>query len=144
MRAAILSSFPNNRVVHWSGGRKKPLVICGLGFGLVFLSGFLQSPPLPFDTCLFKIVTGLPCPSCGMTHSFISLGHGHVREAFFYNLMGPFVYFSLLVILSISIYELFSGKYVLSILWKRYQGGILVAVLFLALASWIWNFYKIV
>ncbi len=79
-----------------------------------------------------------------MTHAFISLGHGHVREAFFDNLMGPFVYFSLLVILFISIYELLSRKTLLSILWQRYQGRIFVTVLFLALASWIWNIYKIV
>lgn len=79
-----------------------------------------------------------------MTHAFISLGHYHVEEAFFDNLMGPFVYFSVLIVFLMSIYELFSKKPLLSILWKRLQGRILIAVLSLALVSWIWNIYKIV
>src|SRR4030042_2716071 len=143
MLKVILFNCPNKLISQFDEERKKTFVICGISFGLILLSCLLQFPPLPFDTCVFKIVTGLPCPSCGMTHSFISLGHYHVKEAFFYNLIGPFVFFSFILIFFISIYELSSKKPLLSILWKRLQRRVLMAVLFLALVSWIWNIYKI-
>jgi hypothetical protein len=39
--------------------------------------------------CTFRAVTGLPCPSCGMTRSWNAMGHGRVREASGFHLMGP-------------------------------------------------------
>ena len=32
--------------------------------------------------CLFRSVTGLRCPSCGITHMFIDLLHGDLKSAF--------------------------------------------------------------
>lgn len=40
-------------------------------------------------TCLVRIFTGLPCPGCGMTRSWVHLAHGDVATAFEYNLFGP-------------------------------------------------------
>jgi hypothetical protein len=47
--------------------------------------------PLP-DLCMFKRMTGLGCPGCGMTRSFISLGHGDLAMAFSYNPAGLWFY----------------------------------------------------
>ena len=50
-----------------------------------------------FSICGFKNATGLPCPGCGLTHSFCALGKGHLFSAFGWNLLGPplFVLFAL-------------------------------------------------
>jgi hypothetical protein len=42
-----------------------------------------------FSLCGFKTVTGLPCPGCGLTHSFCALGKGAIGQAVEYNLLGP-------------------------------------------------------
>ncbi|MHB9078790.1 MAG: DUF2752 domain-containing protein [Pirellulaceae bacterium] len=43
--------------------------------------------PLP-GTCTFLRLTGLPCPGCGLTRSFISIAHGQLREAWRFNPTG--------------------------------------------------------
>jgi len=35
----------------------------------------------PRPSCLFRRITGLKCPFCGMTHAVIALGHGHLVSA---------------------------------------------------------------
>jgi uncharacterized protein DUF2752 len=42
-----------------------------------------------FTLCGFKAVTGLPCPGCGLTHSFCAIGKGDWREALAFNAVGP-------------------------------------------------------
>jgi len=66
-----------------------------IGLALIFLISLFYQPAKPrldgsyFTICTFKIVTGLPCPGCGLTHSFCSIGKGDFNEAFAYNLLGP-------------------------------------------------------
>lgn len=45
------------------------------------------------DLCLFRRVTGLPCPSCGMTRSYISLFRGDIGNAFFMHPLFPLIPF---------------------------------------------------
>jgi hypothetical protein len=43
--------------------------------------------PLP-GTCTFQNVTGVPCPGCGLTRSFISITRGNLADAWRYNPAG--------------------------------------------------------
>ena len=69
-----------------------------VGLSLVFLASVLLSPrPAgPFDDyftiCGFKTLTGLPCPGCGLTHSFCALGKGDLSSAFAFNALGPLLF----------------------------------------------------
>lgn len=40
-------------------------------------------------TCPFLVLTGWPCPTCGMTRGWTLLGHGRVADALAYNPMTP-------------------------------------------------------
>ncbi len=49
----------------------------------------VQSVDSGEPTCLLRIMTGLPCPGCGMTRAWVHLAHGDVLTAFEYNVFGP-------------------------------------------------------
>jgi hypothetical protein len=38
--------------------------------------------------CIFLGLTGHPCATCGMTHAFVYLAHGHLAQAFRWNPLG--------------------------------------------------------
>ena len=79
---------------------KKLALFTLIGLSLVFLISVLFKPPTGdyFTICGFKNFTGLPCPGCGLTHSFCALAKGNVADAFSFNLIGPmlFVFLGLL------------------------------------------------
>lgn len=37
------------------------------------------------STCVWRAVTGIPCPGCGMMHAFLALARGDVRAAWALN-----------------------------------------------------------
>jgi hypothetical protein len=39
--------------------------------------------------CPFRRITGMPCPGCGMTRSFVALAHGDLGAALASNRLGP-------------------------------------------------------
>jgi hypothetical protein len=53
-----------------------------LGLSLVWLSAHFHRP---VQLCLFKRLTGVPCPTCGFTRGAISLLGGHIAQAWLYN-----------------------------------------------------------
>jgi hypothetical protein len=67
-----------------------------LGASVLALSHHLDRP---VQLCLFKRVTGFPCPTCGFTRGMFALLRGHPIEAWLYN---PLL-FSLLTVLGIGV-----------------------------------------
>lgn len=73
---------------------KRLAILTLAGLSAVFLVSLLLKPSTGdyFTVCGFKNFTGLPCPGCGLTHSFCALGNGHIVQAFAFNLLGPPVF----------------------------------------------------
>lgn len=74
----------------------KRLALFGLaGLSAVFVLSVLLNPSdaAPngqyFTICGFKNLTGLPCPGCGLTHSFCEIVRGHFATALDFHLLGP-------------------------------------------------------
>jgi type IV secretory pathway TrbD component len=65
-----------------------------LGAAVALATSFMipasQLPVLPL--CPFKILTGLPCPGCGLTHAFCEISHGHLKAAWQANPFGFLFY----------------------------------------------------
>jgi Protein of unknown function (DUF2752) len=101
----------------------------------VFLgpSPSLQLPEL----CIFHIVTGCDCPFCGLTRSFIDLGHGRVRRSFAHHRLGPLVF--LIVVLQVP-YRLASAlrpTLTATPTWRAWRQWLVPTLFTLALINWV-------
>jgi len=47
--------------------------------------------------CPFKMLTHLPCPTCGMTRTALLMQEGHFAQAFSVSFLFPILYFSALL-----------------------------------------------
>ena len=70
------------------------------GIALMILgAGWLRSVLSYAPDCVFKGLTGIPCPTCGSTRSVVHLSHGDILSAFTMNplmtlcLMSAVLYF---------------------------------------------------
>lgn len=76
--------------------KSKKIAISGLviilGLFYYVLTRFWHAPP-----CLFRLITGLKCPGCGVTHMILALTQLNFRLAFYSNpalfLLQPMIYF---------------------------------------------------
>lgn len=84
----------------WRKGAHNHLWLIGMLSG-VFLASFLL--PLLGGTdlriCPFYLITGYPCPGCGMGRSFCALSRGDLVQAFRAHMLGPLFYLFLLGVL---------------------------------------------
>ncbi len=84
-----------------------------LGICLAPLGGtyfYNHGHKLGFLVCPIKHLTGIPCPTCGMTRSFMAIGRGDLHQAMVEHLFGP-VLFAIFVIAAIhTAVELAKGR----------------------------------
>ena len=50
----------------------------------------LFAKPLP-EVCLFKRVSGIPCPGCGLAHSWVAAMHGQFSRSWQYHRLGGLI-----------------------------------------------------
>ena len=60
--------------------------------------------------CLFKMLTGFPCPGCGITKSLIFLYQGQMLKSLEYHLFGPLTLLVCLASVIVLIIELITEK----------------------------------
>jgi hypothetical protein len=77
-----------------------PVIVGAAVGGGAVLAAFLvptsvvgQGPVL----CPFRLATGLPCPGCGLTRSWVATAHGDLPAAFADNLFGPIGFVAVMV-----------------------------------------------
>jgi len=69
------------------------------GAGLALAASLLiPASRLPATSlCPFRILTGFPCPGCGLTHAFCDISHGHFKKAWQANPFG-FLFYALAIV----------------------------------------------
>ncbi|MHB9025750.1 MAG: DUF2752 domain-containing protein [Armatimonadota bacterium] len=70
--------------------------------------------------CLFRLLTHLDCPSCGLTRAFGAMGRLDVLEAVGYNPLGPAVFLLAVALWGYALAMIFTGgRYQLPTWWQR-------------------------
>ena len=109
----------NDRKQNWKirPGEKSYLIINIIFAGVLLLifaySGFFSPEKDNYPvTCIHEMLTGEPCISCGLSHSFSLIVRGRIAEAYKWNSYGMriFLFFAAQLILRIA-FSIFYLKY---------------------------------
>lgn len=93
--------------------------------------------------CPFALITGLPCPGCGMTRAVQSLIKGDILQSVFHNPLATPTIASILIVLILLILDIVGGtnrlEKLMNLTWdKKYW----IPVAALIIVTWIFNLYK--
>ncbi|GAE87293.1 hypothetical protein JCM21531_648 [Acetivibrio straminisolvens JCM 21531] len=105
---------------------------------------YLQFPDFDFKipgSCLFKNATGLNCPSCGMTRSFVSISHFDFEGALRYNMAGILVYVWCLMEIIYRTLRVLTKNYSILLKPLRYLTNIVIAIA-IVVAAVNWEIFK--
>lgn len=120
-------------------------ILAGYGYLAWALSKYAEHSD--FTPCLFKNITGIPCPSCGSTRSVLSLVKGNFFNAILINPLGVIIAVSMLLLPLWLLYDLILKKDTLYINYKLFEKTVqvkwvAVILITLIIANWIWNINK--
>lgn len=79
--------------------------------------------------CPFKMVTGFPCPGCGITKSLVYFYEGNWYKSISYHILGPFVVIFSIVTILVLITELITKKEYFNNLLYNIKIAYLLAIL---------------
>jgi hypothetical protein len=80
--------------------------------------------------CPLKMLTGFPCPGCGITKSLVYFYEGDLRRSLTFHLFGPFVIlFSLATIVVLTTELITKKEYFNAYLYNRKMAYFLAAIL---------------
>ncbi len=94
-------------------------------------SGYGTHTQLGLPPCSFKVNTGLPCPSCGMTTSMAAMAHGRFADAFAAQPFGVVLFIAAVVLGGFGAAEVVTGRDLLRVLRPRlwWVGALVVGLL---------------
>jgi hypothetical protein len=125
------------------------LLACFAGYAWLFISEYLvyTMPESNFTVCVFKNVTGYPCPSCGTTRATNYFFRGDLLQSILLNPFGIIVAISMIIAPVWIITDFYRKKnafydFYLKIEKVIQQKPIAILLIILVIANWMWNFYK--
>ncbi len=107
--------------------------------GAVSVTG-REGASLP-GVCMGKRLTGVDCPGCGLTRSFVAMGNGQFAQAFQVHRIGVIIYLLVLLQVPLRAYAVVRG---VPCLWRveSWHKGILIWIVFAALwVNWFYALY---
>lgn len=101
--------------------------------------GFIGIKPI----CLFKTITGIPCPGCGGIHSTRCLVGGHILEALYINPLSVIVNVFIIISIFWLLYDVIEKKDTfLKAMKTKWKTKYFLIAIIIILINWIWNIYK--
>jgi hypothetical protein len=95
-----MSFAGDNAPEPYRPSKRAALIVASALAGVFAFSAVFSPPEGDYPTiCGLKAFAGIPCPACGLTHSFCSIGKGEIIAGFEYNLLGPFLFINSVILL---------------------------------------------
>jgi len=107
-------------------------------FGL--MAGGVIDPDMWLDPCGLKQRYGLPCPTCGMTHSVLCFARGRVFEAFYVQPAAAFICCVMIIVFFLALLTAVLGMYLqaLNSLFSQIRPKhLLLALVIVIAAAWV-------
>lgn len=120
---------------------------CAAGYIWILLTYHRHELALAPSVCIFKQVTGIPCPSCGSTRSVLSFLDGDFFNALIWNPFGIIIILFLLITPFWLLFDLLKKTDSLYHFYYRTeqvlkQKWVAIPLIVLVILNWIWNIYK--
>ena len=120
--------------------------LLAIGAGIVWI-GWNYNHHSDTNLCLFKAVTGFPCPSCGITRSMLSLYHWNLRDAIWHNPLGIIMGLALCILPLWMLYDIIKKRSSFYNFYCRLETALrnkqlAIPLIALVVINWVWNIYK--
>jgi hypothetical protein len=92
---------------------------------------------LGLPPCMFKVSTGMPCPSCGMTTSFALLMHGDLANSLRANAVGTLLALFCLLVIPWSLASVVLRRPLFIVSLERAFAAVILTFLGLLLVRWV-------
>lgn len=116
---------------------KKGILLILIGISTYLIFHFSWRPE-----CIFKKITSLPCPGCGLTRGFEAILKGNILSSFSYNILSFPLFLMLVVFILLLLYDFFTNKNILFEFMNRMFTKYYKIIFMLLGISWIVNFYR--
>ncbi|YAG12927.1 DUF2752 domain-containing protein [Nostoc sp. DSM 114161] len=118
-----------------------------LGFSCTPLLGtyfYHQGYRVRLLVCPIRHLTGIPCPTCGMTRSFMAIAQGNLAQAVAENLFGPILFVSFGIVAVHITVELLTKRRIIAFYCHLLkQRKLQIIGLFIVLTYYIIRLYKL-
>jgi len=128
------------------------LVIAGslAGFSWIFWNLQHYQPNDPgsgITVCLFRKLTGIPCPSCGSTRSLLFIAKMDFKNALYANPLGFILAFAIVIFPFWILYDIATRKSTFYTFYRNTElfvqkRWVMASLIFVVLANWFWNIHK--
>jgi Protein of unknown function (DUF2752) len=90
--------------------RRSASILLALSSATLVASRALSAEGPGLTLCLFRELTHVACPSCGLTRSFIAMAHGQLTRAAALHPLGPGLFLCGVVAALLAALELVTGR----------------------------------
>lgn len=125
------------------------LTACFLGYSWLFFFKFFahSSSKIDLTACLFKRITTIPCPSCGVTRAIQEIIRGNIISSLLINPFGIIVALIMFGVPFWIIYDYLIKKETFYTFYLKAESIIRTKkvaffLILLVLLNWIWNIHK--
>ncbi len=122
--------------------RNSGAAILALLGAIILVSIYFDCAAQKLSFCLFHFITGLPCPSCGMTRGFIAIGNGHFISAILFNPASILVYITTCVGFVLALLQVATGKKYIETLWAKVKRKVFPIALAVMAIAWSYNLFR--